>query len=55
MSPHRPRLLTLLLFAFVVVVASVTAHVFKSILLRLIRFYADRADPTTASAERPAR
>jgi len=50
-SPHRPPLVTLLLFVFVVLVASATAQVFKSILLRLIRFYSDRADPTTASAE----
>ena len=41
--------MTFLLFVFVVVVASVTAHLFRVLLREIIRFYSDRTDPTTAS------
>jgi CIC family chloride channel protein len=41
---------TFVLFLFVVLVASATAQLFKSALRLVIRFYSDRTDPTTASA-----
>ncbi len=43
--------MTFVLFLFVALVASATAHLFKSALRQIIRFYSDRSDPTTASAE----
>ena len=43
--------MTFVLFLFVVLLASATAHLFKSALHHVIRFYSDRSDPTTASAE----
>jgi CIC family chloride channel protein len=49
-SPARPPLATLVLFAIVTFAASALAHFFKSALHRVLEFYADRADPTAASA-----
>lgn len=49
-SPARPPLATLALFAIVTFAASSLAHFFKSAVHRVLEFYADRSDSTTASA-----
>ncbi|MEO6571832.1 MAG: chloride channel protein [Ilumatobacteraceae bacterium] len=48
--PARPLLLTVTLFAVVVVVASVFAHGFRELSSRVIEEYADATGPTAAAA-----
>src|SRR6187402_1513895 len=49
--PERPPVVTFVLLVFVVVIASATAHLFRVFLREIIRLYADRTDPTTASTK----
>jgi CIC family chloride channel protein len=47
--PRRPLLATALLFLVVTVAASVVAHLFKTALKEIIRFYSDHSSSTDAS------